>query len=238
MQKQKKTLTLSNELLGDIEMALDDNSYEMEWYLDIQEEETTFLCDPAITGEYELMEELERQIEQDNKGRFIPIPMSPSHEGWRVMEQFILSLDGLDEQTRDLLLNTIQGTGAFSRFKDAVHRIGRHEEWYEFRDRKNRRKVLDWLYAEGLITEQDIEKGMQLYEDQLQRRKRRKQEIADMTTGTKVTCRTDSAHEDKLTVGKAYDVLDEQREHRNIRIRDDRGKLVWLPKGHFELVIE
>tara|TARA_R100000908_G_scaffold59704_1_gene36332 strand:+ start:7615 stop:7728 length:114 start_codon:yes stop_codon:yes gene_type:complete len=35
-----------------------------------------------------------------------------------------------------------------------------------------------------------------------------------------------------------YEVLDEQKEQLNIRIKDDRGKIIWLPKSHFELVTE
>lgn len=231
MQNNKKTLTLSNLLLENIEMALDDNSYEMEWYLDLQEEKTTFISD--FTEEDE---ELRKMIENDDdEERFISIPGRPSHEGWEQMERFILSLNDHDEKTRNLLLTTIRGSGAFGRFKDAIYSVGLQERWFEFKGREDRREALDWLYSHDLITDEEIEKGMLLYEEMVTKRKQREEEIAGMTWGVRVKCTESYGHEDKLTIGKTYEVLDEQKEHLNIRIRDDRGKVCWLPKSHFEL---
>lgn len=236
MSGDKKTLSLSPVLLGDIETAMNDNGYEMEWYLDVQEEKATFLCDPALTGEYEANEKLEQQIEQDREDRFIPIPGTTSREGWEQMERFILSLEDQDKKTHNLLLNTIQGRGAFGRFKDAVYSIGLQDRWHEFKNKEDRKAVLDWLRSEDLITDLQVEEGMQMYEEQLRRRKQREKEVADMIQGTQVRCTQTSGHADKLTFGSIYDVLDEQEQQKNIRIRDDRGKICWLPKSHFELV--
>jgi hypothetical protein len=231
-------LSLNNRLLQDIETALDDNNYEMEWYLDIQEEETTFIADPFVVGEDVIDEELQEWIEngEEEDGRYIAIPSRPSHEGWEQMKRFILSLNNQDDKIQNLLMTTIQGSGAFRRFKDAVYDIGVADHWHTFKNREDRQEALEWLYSENLIAEKDIEKGMQMFEDALRKRKQRKEEIAAMKEGTQVKCTKNLSHEDKLAIGTTYDVLDEQKQHKNIRIRDERGKLVWMPKSYFELM--
>lgn len=231
MQNKKKTIRLSNDLLEDIAMAMNENSHEMTWYLDIQKEETTFVSDL-----YDEDETLREMIENDYGERFISIPVRSSHEGWRQMERFIILPDNQDEKARDLLLATIQGSGAFGRFKDYLYRSGLHEQWFEFKDREDRKYVLDWLCSLDLIAGEDIEKGMQLYEEWLAKRNQHEKDIANMTTGTQVKCIYNDGHTDKLTTGKTYEVLDERKIHLNIRIRDDRGKVCWLPKSHFELL--
>jgi hypothetical protein len=232
-----KTISLDNYLLGDIEMALNDNNYEMEWYLDIQEEKTTFLADPLVVGEDMIDEELQKQIENDEEEgeRYIAIPTTPSHDGWGQMKRFILSLDDQDDKIQNLLLTTIQGKGAFRRFKDAVYEIGVSDRWYDFKNREDRRKALEWLHSEDLIAEEDIETGMQMYEDRLKKRKQREKEIEAMTEGTQLKCIQNQSHKNKLTIGKIYKVREEQKQHKNVRVRDDRGKLVFMPKSYFEL---
>lgn len=74
-------LDLNNRLLDDIKTAMNENHYEMDWYLDLQEVKTTFLGNPNITGMYEEHEKLKQQIEEDKEGRFIPIPGTSSREG-------------------------------------------------------------------------------------------------------------------------------------------------------------
>jgi len=231
MQNKKRTINLSNDLLEDIAVAMSNTGDGMTWYLDIENEETVFVSEYS-----DIDEDLEEMIENDYGERFISIPVRPSHEGWEQMERFILSLDDRDEKTRNLLLTAIEGKGAFSRFKNAIHRAGLNERWFEFKDREDIKEALDWLYSLDLITDEDIEKGMRLYEEWLAKKKRRKTDIANMTTGTRVKCIETAGHEDKLTPGKIYEVLDEQEKHLNIRIKDDRGKECWLPKSHFELV--
>jgi hypothetical protein len=231
-----KTLSLTNRLLGDIEEALNNDSYEAEWYLDIEEEKIIFMSEYG--GFVEEQEEMREMIENDDEGRFIAIPRTTSREGWEQLKRFILSLDDQDEKTQNLLLNTIQGSGAFRRFKDAVYDIGLQDRWYDFKNREDRKEALDWLRAQNLITDEQVEEGMQLYEELLQKRKSREMEIANMTKGRRVRCTDTIGHENKLTVGKVYDILDEQKQHLNIRINDDRGKKCWLPKSHFELVTE
>jgi hypothetical protein len=55
-----------------------------------------------------------------------------SHEGWDDMADFAVSIK--DRTIRETLEDAIQGKGAFSRFRRAVHRADLAEEWYCFAD--------------------------------------------------------------------------------------------------------
>jgi hypothetical protein len=231
MDNKKKKITLTNMLFEEIAAAMDDNSYEHKWYLDIQNEETILVSDYSDDDP-----ELSESIEEGYNERFFSIPQRESREGWEQMERFIHSLDDKDEQTPDLLQNAISGRGAFGRFKDALYRTGLNERWFEFKGREDRKETLEWLQSLGLITGEDIKKGMQLYEDWLVKRKRQEEDIANMTRGTRIKCIYNDGQTDKITPGKTYDVLDERKEHLLVRIKDDRGKECWLPKSHFELL--
>ena len=48
------------------------------------------------------------------------------------MERFCYAVD--DEEMRDDLFNAIQGSGAFRRFKDSIHKHGVADDWYKHRD--------------------------------------------------------------------------------------------------------
>lgn len=231
MEKSKK-LKIDDSFLQQLETAFNDNSFMCSWYIDLQENKVTF-----ISEDYDEDEELVEQIENDvDQERFIPIPSRPSRDGWRQMERFI---DGLDDtHKQDILYIAIEGKGAFRRFKDALYKVDLIDEWHEFSNREDRAEVLEWLHLEGLIGEEDIEKGKQLLEETLAKRKRREANMQKMVQGATVICSDNYGHIDQITPGKIYQVLGEQKEHLNIRVNDDRGKTIWLPKSHFELVSE
>lgn len=232
MPQNNQIIALSSSLLGDLEMALNDNSYETTWYLDLQKETVTFISEMYAFEQQEITVE----IEQDEEGRFIEIPGQTSREAWQQMEQFILSLDDQDENTRNHLMNAIQGKGAFGRFKDMVYNMGLRDRWFEFKNRQDRQKALEWLQSKNLITGEQFEEGLQMLEERIKKNKAREKEISKMTKGKHVICIRTNGHEDKITTGKEYEILDEQRQHLNIRITDDHGKECWLPKNHFKLV--
>jgi hypothetical protein len=148
------------------------------------------------------------------------------------MERFIYEVE--NPQTREILSNSIQGRGAFARFKDVLYRHNLDQEGYEFKGREDRKETLEWLLSLDLIDEDDIELGMQLQEDSQNKKKQRESDIADMVKCVK--CIENVGHLDKLTIDKTFEVLDERKEHLNIRIEDDRRKVVWMPKSHFDLI--
>lgn len=204
----------------------------MHWYIDLQQNSVTFISEDYSEDE-DLVDLIENDVDQE---RFIPIPRCNSREGYRQMERFIEALD--DAHKQEVLYSAIDGKDSFHRFKDAVYRVGLSDQWHEFKNREDRADVLQWLHGEGLIEEADIEKGSQMYEKNLASRKRREANLQKMVKGATVICSGNSGHVEQVTPGKTYEVLDEQQQQLNIRIRDDRDRLIWIPKAHFELVTE
>jgi len=93
-----------------------------------------------------------------------------------------------------------------------------------------------WLKDHELISDEGVAEGIKMLEENIARRKRIEEVQKRMTKGAQVVCVKTVGHADKLTPGKVYDILDERPDDLLIRIEDDRGKIVWLPKSHFELV--
>jgi hypothetical protein len=79
---------------------------------------------------------------------FIALPSKYEIHEFTIMERFCLSLDS--KPTRDRLLEAIRGRGAFRRFKDVVHGLGIHEDWYRYRNDALKRIATDFLDAEAI----------------------------------------------------------------------------------------
>lgn len=228
------TIELTNHMISMLEMALDDNSHMGEWYFDREKDEVTFISE---FDDLEEQKELQRLIEEDEEGeRFIYIRPAMSSENWQQMEDFILEQDDLDDPIQSSLLRAIQGSGAFRRFNDAIDEADIRDRWYAYKNRQERKRALRWLKDHELITDKGVAKGMKMFEDNQARRKRIKEGQRRMTKEAQVVCIDTYGHADKLTPGIAYYILDERPDDLLIRIKDDRGKVVWLPKSHFELV--
>ncbi len=227
-----KYLILTNSLLEDISYATDNHNYEMVWYLDLEDEKVVPMFDEAYV---DIEDDLSDLIESDIEGqRFITIPERYSSDKWENMHDFITSLDE-NEIVKNLLLTSIQGSGAFVRFKDSLFQIGKLEEWYDYAGKINRQSTLDWLLLDEFISEESIEEGLRLYDELIAQRKQIKQNIANMKKGVVVLCQTNIGHTERLTIGKTYKVLDERPEQLLIRIQNDQGNIKWFPKSHFEL---
>ncbi|MBS0635226.1 MAG: hypothetical protein JSR37_07165 [Verrucomicrobia bacterium] len=61
---------------------------------------------------------------------YLPLPDRDDVNKYEIMQDFCYQVDNDDMQAN--LLNAISGTGAFGRFKTAVHCYGIQEDWYEF----------------------------------------------------------------------------------------------------------
>ncbi|MGH2592379.1 MAG: UPF0158 family protein [Anaerolineae bacterium] len=157
--------------LAELEVAFDNTSWEMSYYLDLETGEVVMVTDEIrrelediyaeIHGEGEAEQvafddALQRrdpqeadQVEASFGTRYVEAPRAESHEGYRDMEDFIAPLR--DERLQDRLWDAIRGRGAFRRFKDelAYHPYER-ERWFEFKDDRVRKRVLNWLESEGI----------------------------------------------------------------------------------------
>jgi len=102
--------------LDELCLALDDSSYEHDYYLDLETGELLAISDYMDTGD---ADELRKQID-GYPDRYEPLPRTDSYERYGDMQDFIATVD--DERVSQLLEVAIDGKGAFSRFKDVLAR--------------------------------------------------------------------------------------------------------------------
>lgn len=88
----------------------------------------------------------------DNRYRMIP--KQDSRDGYRDIQEYIWVLE--DEHLRELLEVAILGSGAFRRFKDMLYGYPEAKEnWFRFRDEREKRRMIDWLTAQGIEPESE-----------------------------------------------------------------------------------
>ena len=87
-------------------------------------------------------------------GDFMVLPDKFEIHEYSIMERFCLSLS--DEGLQDELLHAIRGSGAFRRFKDAIHRKEIQDDWYRFRDESIKDIAIDFLESEGIAFVDDV----------------------------------------------------------------------------------
>ena len=141
MQKKK----LLNIDVDELCSAMEDSSYEYNYYLDLQTGEILFISD------YMDDEEIDRLRDQldEEPDRYERIPKVESYEGYRDMEDFIATVE--DEHLAELLGVTINGKGAFRRFKDVLLRYTEERErWFRFRDDRMQERAMEWLNDIGV----------------------------------------------------------------------------------------
>ncbi len=181
-------------------------------------------------------EQIRLKIMNDTEGRFVPLPGSDTGEDWRDMEDFAFSLD--DESKRDCLLNAIQGSGAFRCFKDLVFEMEIREDWFEFKNRRMRGRVFDWLLNKKLIIEEEAEQYKQHLEEEAkrcwQRLQRRERDMKNMNPGATVEC-SDPRGYPGLSTGTRYRIIDERPDDGLIRVKDDNIRQRWYQKTAFEV---
>jgi hypothetical protein len=73
---------------------------------------------------------------------YLMLPTRYDINEYRIMEEFCLSVDG--RETSEDLYGAIKGSGAFRRFKDAIHRLNLSDEWCRYRDQAIRQIAIDW----------------------------------------------------------------------------------------------
>ena len=135
--EDKKLLRINMDELCE---AMENSSYENEYYLDLETGEILFL------SEYMDDEETERLRDKidEEPDRYEPIPKAESREGYKDMRDFIASVE--NEHLTELLEVAINGKGAFRRFKDVLLNYPEEgERWFKFKDERMEEKALEWL---------------------------------------------------------------------------------------------
>jgi threonine dehydrogenase-like Zn-dependent dehydrogenase len=88
-------------------------------------------------------------LARDTRDRYLPVPEQDSGEGFRDMEDFVLSVE--DEQVQQRLARALGGRGTFRRFKDALFDSPQERErWFQFQEQRKKQRILDWLEANDI----------------------------------------------------------------------------------------
>ena len=136
--------------LDELCSAMEDSSFEHEYYLDLTTGEILFLSeymDDEETGK------LREQIDEE-PDRYEQIPRAESHEGYEDMEGFIATVK--DEHLAELLEAAINARGAFRRFKDVLLRYPEERErWFRFKDERIEERAREWLDDIGVALEEE-----------------------------------------------------------------------------------
>jgi hypothetical protein len=153
-----KKLILSQSTIDEIEVAMEDASYEVDWHLDTETGEV-FMFGPDIPAfdvapRHDdpdwIKESHAKQVEvwNDTSGRYLHIPGADSREGWQDMDKFIATVE--DEALRERLAYAIGGRGAFRRFKDKLAEdLDERRRWFDFKRTRTHQRIRDWLMGEG-----------------------------------------------------------------------------------------
>ena len=100
----------------------------------------------------EVLPKVREVLESDD---FVALPDQFEIHEYSIMERYCLSLS--DEGLQDELLRAIRGSGAFRRFKDAIHRQEIQDDWYRFRNEEFKSIAIDFLESEGITWLDDVD---------------------------------------------------------------------------------
>mgnify|MGYP005844572205 CR=1 FL=1 len=80
----------------------------------------------------------------ENEEKYLKLPEQFEANEYRMMEDFCFTLDTNKQQ---VLLQEIEGKGAFRRFKDKIIDLNVDDEWYEFREKAYRQFAIRFCKA-------------------------------------------------------------------------------------------
>lgn len=122
----------------DLELAVERNAPNTESFLDVSTGQviTVVSGDPEASGR--------RQQVADNISNYIRIEPASSREQYRWMERFVSSVS--DDALRERLIISIDGKGAFRRFKDVLLAYpAERERWFSYRADLLHWHIHNWL---------------------------------------------------------------------------------------------
>jgi hypothetical protein len=121
-----------------LEIAVERNSPDTDSYLDL----TTGRVVTITSGDPEAT--LNRQQISENIRNFVRVEPASSREQYRWMEKFVGSVT--DEPLRERLIISIDGKGAFRRFKDVLLAYpAERERWFSYRAELLHWHIQNWL---------------------------------------------------------------------------------------------
>ena len=144
--------------LSDIVDALESTSEEIQFYLNLNTAEVLLKSEAEqLLNETETLEEEYPDWDDDmqhsaealmDSEDYIPLPDQYEIHEYSIMDDFCRAVQ--DKETRDALLSTIQGQGAFRRFKENIRQYDLEESWYQFRAEAFRGLAIEWCEANDI----------------------------------------------------------------------------------------
>jgi hypothetical protein len=126
-----------------LEIAVERNASDTESFLDL----TTGQVVTIVAGDPEAP--LRRQEVSENIRNYLRVEPASSREQYRWMEKFVGSV--ADEQLRERLIISIDGKGAFRRFKDVLLAYpAERERWFSYRADLLHWHIQQWLEAHDI----------------------------------------------------------------------------------------
>jgi hypothetical protein len=95
-----------------------------------------------------------RKLTRGNDGNLLELPGKWDVNEYQIMEDFCLSLPAGNNRTS--LYASMQGRGAFRRFKDAVEKVGVADKWHHYRTSRFKTVAVDWCRANEIDFEDDV----------------------------------------------------------------------------------
>ena len=131
-----------------LEIAVERNSPDTDSYLDL----TTGRILTITTGDPEAT--INRQNVSENIRNFVRIDPASTREQYRWMERFVGSV--VDEPLRERLIISIDGKGAFRRFKDVLLAYpAERERWFSYRADLLHWHIAQWLEQHEITASND-----------------------------------------------------------------------------------
>lgn len=119
-----------------IAYALEDHSYNTQWYSDFDEQDTV-----------PLIEETDCYPEEGH--RLLRIEPMESWESFGMMEDFVETV--ADEAVQNKLWSALRQRHPFSAFKRMLDYVDLRESWFAFKDERMQRMVERWMRDEGVV---------------------------------------------------------------------------------------
>lgn len=92
-----------------------------------------------------------RLMDEDSSDRFVALPEGDDIDEYGMMADFVETVK--DPVMSARLDESIRGSGAFRRFKDATSRLGISNQWFVFRDERYLEVARNWCEREGIEAE-------------------------------------------------------------------------------------
>ncbi|MHC4174455.1 MAG: UPF0158 family protein [Planctomycetota bacterium] len=84
----------------------------------------------------------------DETENYIALPTKFDIHEYSIMEKFCLSLN--DSEMSDTLYSLIKGSGAFGRFRNAIHEYDIADDWYKYRNDVLKEIAIEWCQEKGI----------------------------------------------------------------------------------------